>query len=160
LIAIHSVAHLPNPIWYNEVDLRNRPTEELPALVRLRVLEIKCYLYRPLLFFAIHKPLNEVDMPLIQSSVNDAIGHELEMIRSNATTHRHHGTWYTCRGAMSSVFAIAAVLKSRRINVTAEWADVLGLAAATLNFWEQEAADLAKGKMIVSDLLDELQMLE
>jgi hypothetical protein len=61
---------------------------------------------------------------------------------------------------MSSVFAIAAVLKSRRINVTAEWADVLGLAAATLNFWEQEAADLAKGKMIVSDLLDELQMLE
>ena len=61
---------------------------------------------------------------------------------------------------MSSAFAVAAALRSRRIHVPAEWPEVFRLAIATVGYWEREAPEFGKAREVLVDLLEGLERAE
>jgi hypothetical protein len=69
------------------------PTEELAYMTRVRVLEIRTWIFRPFLYYAIHHPLDDPYRPLVQPFVDDALETARILILSQVHKHRHHGTW-------------------------------------------------------------------
>jgi len=77
------------------------PTEELAYMIRGRVLEIRSLIFRPFLYYAIHRPFNDPYRALVQPFVNDALEIARAIIENKKARHRHHGTWYLTHSKLS-----------------------------------------------------------
>ncbi|KAL5313245.1 hypothetical protein ACEPPN_018978 [Leptodophora sp. 'Broadleaf-Isolate-01'] len=139
---------LPEPIQFDDFDIR--PSHELRFIVQFRALEIKSWLYRPFLYFAIHHVPYDNLNPRLQSLVLKAIDSSIHWILLRPVRHRHHGSWYVGRLVLSSALSIIAAVKA---GITAEklndWRDIIREAILAMQFWEDESPDLKKGKEVL-----------
>ena len=88
---------MPDSLRYDQQDLRIRPEGELPYVIRARVVEIRSWICRPFLFYAVHQPADDPNQRLIRGFVHDSLELSFCVIESVAHRHRHHGTWYALR---------------------------------------------------------------
>jgi hypothetical protein len=107
--------------------------------------------------------------------VDRALEYCFRIVESVAHRHRHHGTWYALRsgkqlcsytqevnnltcdfpGTTASLLVIAAV-KCGHISVPAEWEIIIAKHIRTLKYWESEAPDIAKARLILEAMATEL----
>lgn len=83
--------------------------DELRYFTQGRYLQIKFLLYRPFLYYALHytATTNRGDLALpgfVQKSLDSC----LTVNSGLAMTHRHHGTWYGLRNAITAGFMLVA----------------------------------------------------
>ncbi|KAH9207667.1 hypothetical protein DL95DRAFT_482473 [Leptodontidium sp. 2 PMI_412] len=139
---------LPEPIQFDDFDIH--PSHELCFIVQFRALEIKSWLYRPFLYFAIHHVPYDNLNPRLQFLVLKAIDSSIHWILLRPVRHRHHGSWYVGRLVLSSALSIIAAVKA---GITAEklndWRDIIREAISAMQFWEDESPDLKKGKEVL-----------
>ncbi|PVH72481.1 hypothetical protein DL98DRAFT_470364 [Cadophora sp. DSE1049] len=144
---------LPSQLSYNQDNLRELPAEELPFMIRARVLEIVSCIFRPFLFYAIHSQPLESQESLLHPFVEQALQNSMRLIETNSIRHRHHGVWYTCRVSVSAALSILAAAKSSRISLPQGWQSAVQLAIETLLFWENDGpGDLRVARVILEEL--------
>lgn len=147
---------LPAQNRYHEWD--SAPDHELTFNLQARVLELKTWLYRPMVYLAVHYdvPLNHRDIVL--SYVQRAIASAVHIGQAEAIRHRHHGTWFALRSILSSTLVmIAAWRRGGLIDYLSDCQDIVRTSIADLDYWEQEAPDIKKGKEILEYLLAKMQ---
>jgi hypothetical protein len=129
-------------------------------LVQRRVPELRLLLYRPFLYLAIHQspswPHHTVIIPYVEICLDGCIKGALQGVQR----HRHHGTWYVNRIVFSCALMILAAVKSRRVDVPTTWQTAVHTAIAGLSFWEKEAPDLGKGRVILQTILCSIDKID
>ncbi|KAK9236405.1 hypothetical protein V1525DRAFT_217083 [Lipomyces kononenkoae] len=147
---------LPEIIRFEEWD--PAPRYEVVYNLQERVFEVKSWLYRPFVYYAIHNGLGKGTGYNIEEYVHKAITCCLHVIQSKHIRHRHHGTWFASRMVLcAALLIIAAVKAGGIIDYLLDWHDLVNQAISSLEYWESESRDLAKGKTVLKHLLSQLQ---
>ncbi|PYH39201.1 uncharacterized protein BO87DRAFT_403140 [Aspergillus neoniger CBS 115656] len=147
----------PSIIHFEEWD--SAPRFELTYNLQARVLQLRSWLYRPFVYYAIHHDgghINENEEA--KRFMRKAIECSFHMINSKATQHRHHGTWFVARGVLSSALLIIAAVKADKglVDYLADWPDLLDQAIRSLTHWASEARDLAYAAVVLANLKQKL----
>ncbi|KAH7399863.1 hypothetical protein BKA64DRAFT_642021 [Cadophora sp. MPI-SDFR-AT-0126] len=150
------VEKLPDSLRHGQHDLGILVEGELAYVIRARVAEIRSWIYRPLMFYAVHRPADDPNQILIRGFVQDSLEYALRGIESVAHRHRHHGTWYALRNGTSAAFRIIAAVKCGHLDVPPGWQKVVLNHVSILKYWEGEALDLARARGILEKLLAEI----
>lgn len=146
-------AGLPSLLDYEQTDLSQIPMEELPFMIRTRVLEIRSWIFRPFLFHAVHRSTVAMGHSSLAQQVDRALLDSICLIENNSLRHRHHGTWYMCRVSVSAALSILAAAKVGYTALPLGWRHSVQLAIETLQYWEQEApGDLRLARVILQGL--------
>lgn len=130
-------------------------SEEL-WLVQRRVPELCILLYRPFLYLAIHQPESWPHHRAIAPYVENCLDGCMKGALQGVQRHRHHGTWYVNRLIFSYALMILAAVKSRQMDVPTTWRTAVQTAMAGLAFWEKEAPDLGKARVILQTTLSSI----
>ncbi|KAM9883608.1 vegetative cell wall protein gp1 [Verticillium dahliae] len=143
---------LPPPIRFDDLELCPR---ELPYMVKGRVYEIKTWLYRPFLYYAIHNPLGAPHRAMVQPLVDQAISWHLSGIRGEPLSHRHHGSWYGVRVAATCAFVVLAAVKSGKFTmpVGVDWRADIRQCIERMRFWEEEGPGITRAIQVLEDYL-------
>lgn len=147
-IARHS--QLPAPIRYKEGDV---PTEELPYMVWGRALEIKTWIYRPFLFYAIHTPQHAPSRSIALQFVDKALTSSFHLLGKHSIFHRHHGTWYGLRQTVTGALLLLGAVRCGTLNVPAEWRAVVQTGMSRMRFWEDQVPGVSRAFKVVEDYL-------
>ncbi|OJZ86495.1 hypothetical protein ASPFODRAFT_60479 [Aspergillus luchuensis CBS 106.47] len=153
----HWSRNRPSIIHFEEWD--SAPRFELTYNLQARVLQLRSWLYRPFVYYAIHhdgEQINENEEA--KKFMRKAIECSFHMINSKATQHRHHGTWFVARGVLSSALLIIAAVKADKglVDYLADWPDLLDQAIRSLTHWASEARDLAYAAVVLANLKGKL----
>ncbi|KAK9234142.1 hypothetical protein V1525DRAFT_391744 [Lipomyces kononenkoae] len=156
IIPLFRLNTLPEIIRFEEWD--PAPRYEVVYNLQARVFEVKSWLYRPFVYYAVHHGLGQRTGYDIEEYVHKAITCCLHVIQSKHIRHRHHGTWFASRTVLcSALMIIAAVKAGGIIDYLLDWQDLVNQAISSLEYWESESRDLSKGKSVLKDLLSQLQ---
>ncbi|KXJ97328.1 hypothetical protein Micbo1qcDRAFT_230011 [Microdochium bolleyi] len=157
---------LPAPIQFDEASI---PTEELPYLIRGRVLGIKVDMYLPFLRYftssqsssdimATEKrqgaparrsyvsPLPHRDnvLPLVRKAVLLIVN----ILQVQPLRHRHHGSWMATETTVTLILALIAAARycedengsdGDDLGVPHNWKELIGAAVERLQYWEEES---------------------
>ena len=158
---------LPETLYYYDQNGQNDqnnenyqkaiPTQELAYMVRGRTQEIKTWLYQPFLYYAIHHPADDPYRSAVLPFVNKQFELSRGIIEGSCYRHRHHGSWYGLRCSTTSAFLIVAAVKCGHLDVPETWSDTIQIHIGVLKYWEKESPDLAVAKVVLQEMLDELQ---
>ena len=145
--------NLPPPIQFDEDRI---PERELAYMARGRFLEIKCWLYRPFLFYAIHNPPGSPYWDTVQCLVKKAIKRHLAFAGTEPLLHRHHGTWYHLRDIVANTLCLIAAYRCGTLNFLLppelEWKHTVAGCIERMRFWEEEAPGLTRAIEILHRL--------
>ena len=148
---------LPEMLCWDQNDQKAIPTQELAAMVRSRTQEIETWLYQPFLYYAIHHPADDPYRPLIQPFINKNLELSRCIIEGSCFRHRHHGSWYGARSSTTLAFLIIAAVKCGHIDVPETWSHTVQTQIGILKYWEKESPDLAKARVVLQEMLDEVR---
>ncbi|PYH72177.1 fungal specific transcription factor domain-containing protein [Aspergillus vadensis CBS 113365] len=154
----HWSRNRPSIIHFEEWD--SAPRFELTYNLQARVLQLRSWLYRPFVYYAIHHDGGQSnEKEEAERFMRKAIECSFHMINSKATQHRHHGTWFVARGVLSSALLIIAAVKANKglVDYLADWPDLLDQAIRSLTHWASEARDLAYAAVVLANLKDKLR---
>jgi hypothetical protein len=124
-------------------------------MIRGRTIDIKTWLYGPFLYYAVHHPADDPYRQLVQPFVDKALRYGNAHIRSLESRHRHHGTWYALRTGTAAAFCIIAAAKCGHINLPETWAETVQLQVELLRYWEEEAPDIAKSRVVLQEMIED-----
>ncbi|KAI3006445.1 transcriptional regulator family: Fungal Specific TF [Aspergillus niger] len=153
----HWSRNLPSIIRFEEWD--SAPRFELTYNLQARVLQLRSWLYRPFVYYAIHHNSGQSNEDEeAKRFMRKAIECSFHLISSKATQHRHHGTWFVARGVLSSALLIIAAIKADKglVDYLADWPDLLDQAIRSLSHWASEARDLAYAVVVLANLKKKL----
>ncbi|KAI2912843.1 transcriptional regulator family: Fungal Specific TF [Aspergillus niger] len=153
----HWSRNLPSIIRFEEWD--SAPRFELTYNLQARVLQLRSWLYRPFVYYAIHHNSGQSNEDEeAKRFMRKAIECSFHLINSKATQHRHHGTWFVARGVLSSALLIIAAIKADKglVDYLADWPDLLDQAIRSLSHWASEARDLAYAVVVLANLKEKL----
>jgi hypothetical protein len=128
--------------------------EELQHLLEVRLLEFRERIHRPFLYIAIHQPAHSPIQVIIEPYVQRCLDACLKQSLKGSHRHRHHGTWYQNRKIFAQCLLILAAVKSQHINVPTGWRHAVKTCIAGLGFWEGEAPDLGKAKLVLKTIFE------
>lgn len=144
---------LPSIIRFEEWDQTLR--EELIYNLQGRVLELRSFLYRNFVYYAIYHGAEDEMSPDIVQLVQKAVACSFHIIQSKPTKRRHHGSWFASRNVLCSALLILAAVKAGGIvDYLVDWPDLAAQAIGLLGHWASEAPDLAQAKGILEKLVD------
>jgi hypothetical protein len=142
----------------SSIDRVASPSKELGWATADRLLEMKSWLYRPFLYYAIHTPTLVLEAPethALRHFVDAALECNHSIIQNRSVRHRHHGIWFDIRALVTAAVVLSAVIKSESVNVPPDWEDSFHTVIKTLHFWEDESPDLPKTRSVIEGLLDD-----
>ncbi|PYH84782.1 hypothetical protein BO82DRAFT_389805 [Aspergillus uvarum CBS 121591] len=138
--------------------------DELRCMIRGRYIDIKCLLYRPFLYYAIHHRTSDLESnQIIDTLAQKALKNILELTATVPFYHRNHGTWLSCRMVSTCALLLLGARKSGLIpagNILRDshWEGEFGHSFQTcldiLKYWESESPDIAKAREVIASLQD------
>lgn len=148
--------HLPEPIRYEEDEM---PSEELPYMVWGRALEIKAWIYRPFLFYAVHSSTDDPGRRIAAPFVAKALNCSYHLLSKRSISHRHHGTWYELRQAVSGVLLLVGAAKCGTLGLPPEWPSAVQAGMARLRYWEHEVPGVTRALGVLERFLKQVTHL-
>ncbi|KAF3396171.1 hypothetical protein F1880_006919 [Penicillium rolfsii] len=137
---------LPEPIRFSCPDGSPiEPLNELRFMNRGRYFDLQFMLYRPFLYYAIHNQGDStqcrLNRYLVQPYAQKALKSCLRRNDGVGFLHRHHGTWYTVRSAVTTILLIIAARTSGRVPVEplTDYQRAIDLGMRELAFWCHES---------------------
>lgn len=118
-----------------------------------RALEIKAWIYRPFLFYAIHSPQHAPGRKLALAFVDKAMSCSFQLLNKHSVFHRHHGTWYGLRETVSGALLLLGAVRCGTLSVPAQWRDVVKTGILKLRLWEDEVPGLKRAVEVLEDCL-------
>jgi hypothetical protein len=121
------------------------------------MLVIKCYLYLPFLYRAIHasaSPRSAVHQhESIETFVEKFFQAIFSIMEDFALRYRHYGTWYTGRCCISVALAALAAVRSGAVRVPEDWKVRILRLIADLSWWSAESKDLGRGAQVLDSII-------
>jgi hypothetical protein len=146
---------LPTIIRFEEWD--STPGQELTYNLQARFLELRSWLYRPFVYFAIHHRAEHDKLPEAKSFVEKAIECCFHMVQSKPTKHRHHGSWFAGRNVLSAALQILAAVKAGEIvDYLVDWPDLIDQAISSLDHWSSASRAVAQGRFVLERIRESL----
>ncbi|KAH8901557.1 hypothetical protein GQ53DRAFT_707923 [Thozetella sp. PMI_491] len=145
---------LPPPIQFEEDEL---PTRELQYMVQARVLELRTWMYRPFLYYAIHSPRDAPNRNVSQSWEDKAVLCCFRGLRAWPILHRHHGTWYSLRATASVALCVLGAAKCGTISLPHDWRETMTACIDRLRFWEDEGPAMSRTIQVLESYLYEMR---
>lgn len=166
---------------------RESVSRELSWCTENRLLEMRSWLYQPFLYCAIHQPWNqdggvqsfslasEGQGPEFWKLVAAGIEINFRILHWRALFHRHHGIWFDMRSVITAVIILCGLAKSGNNEVpmclfshSKEGAgycegkhQLTCISFETifnrLKYWEEEAPDVRHSRLILEELVREVQ---
>ncbi|KAJ5371235.1 uncharacterized protein N7496_007327 [Penicillium cataractarum] len=145
--------HLPPLIHFDETSVA---AEELPFMVHGRATEIRTWIYRPFVYYAIHNPADAPCRELVQPFVEKGLLCSIETLGDHLALHRHHGTWYALRSDVAASLSVIGAVRCGTIQVPPKWKNAVETGLARMKFWEGEVPGLSRSIELVEDHLTQL----
>ncbi|ANB15425.1 hypothetical protein AWJ20_3052 [Sugiyamaella lignohabitans] len=144
-------ANLAPKIKFN---FEEEPRSEILVFLSSRFLEMYEYLYRPIVYYAIHCPTSH---PEVKRYVDKYFYYcDLKCVKV-PNAHRHHGTWYHCRGNYTFALILLAAAKGGIIERSVEeLREIVGFFITSLKYWEDESPDLKQPALLLTKILDDV----
>ena len=136
-----------------QFDHSHIPDEELPYLIRSRVLEIKTLMYAPFLYHSTHTASGAPCNHNIQQFAEKCIKFSLLRMKGEPTRHRHHGTWYGLRNFLTHCLWILAAVRSGNIVVPGNWRENVEAGIGKMRFWEMEGPGVSRAIQVLDAYL-------
>jgi hypothetical protein len=124
--------------------------------LHVRLLDFREKIHRPFIFLAIQHPAASPIQAVIEPYVTRCLDACVEKALKGCYRHRHHGTWYQNRKVFIDCLLILAAVKSRRVKIPQNWRLGVETCISGLRFWEREAPDLGKARLILQSILADL----
>lgn len=117
-------------------------TNKLALLLYARILELKCLIYRPFLYHAVHSTMNDREQAEISPFVEKGLSCHFLAITIGYLHYRNHITYYHFRTSTASALCIMAIVKSRKVNTVHEmdWRGGVEGLIKKIRYWEDQAA--------------------
>ena len=147
------LTYLPEPIRYDEDEM---PSEELPYMVWGRALEIKAWIYRPFLFYAVHSSPDDQGRRIAAPFVAKALTCSFQLLSKRSIFHRHHGTWYELRQTVSGALLLVGSAKCGTLSLPPEWRSAVQAGMARLRYWEHEVPGVNRALGVLEHLLQQV----
>ncbi|KAF3393731.1 hypothetical protein F1880_004758 [Penicillium rolfsii] len=141
---------LPPPIQFQE---DTSSSHELPALVHGRFLELKSWIYRPLLYYAIHSPREAHNRHMALPYVDKLLTNCVRILRLDLSKHRHHGTWFATRSHLTAALLIMGAVRCGTIALPTDWPAAVHTGLAKLQYWADEAPGVISTIRVIEDFL-------
>ena len=132
------------------------PPEDLAFILECRQLQWRQMSYRPLLYYALHRP--DADpyfyhvLPLAQKCLEFCV----LTIQRLLTPHHYEGTWFIQRSiATATLLILAAQIRGPPLYVS-DWKNLVSLSLRTLAVRKAEAQDLGRAHLILKKILDQV----
>jgi hypothetical protein len=132
------------------------PSRELPYMVRGRLLEIRCSIHLPFLFYAIHNPRSPYS-DMVQPLAEKALQRHFSVLKMDPLPHRHHGTWYAVRHTVTAALCVVAAARSGTIEMPEEleWKGLINRSLDRIRYWADEAPGIARGVEVLTSYLQQ-----
>lgn len=133
------------------------PNRELPYMVQGRVLEIKCALYRPFLYYAIHASADAPYQDMVRPLVDKAVHWHLQLVQSVPKRHRHHGTWFGLRSCATCALGIIAAAKCGTIAMPpdVDWRALVFEFLERMKYWKDEGPGFSRVMEVLETFMEE-----
>lgn len=122
-------------------------------MVHGRFLELKCWIYRPFLYYTIHSPTHAPHQRLALPYVNKLLTTCAQILRHDLSKHRHHGTWFATRSNIAAALLILAAARSDTVPVPTDWQDILQTGLEKLRYWADEACGTLSAVQVIENLM-------
>ncbi|KAG5804342.1 hypothetical protein H9Q74_009886 [Fusarium xylarioides] len=118
------------------------PTNKLALLLYARIVELKCLIYRPFLYHAVHSNMSDRELAEISSFIDKGFSCHFLAITIGYLHYRNHITYYHFRSSTGSALCILALVKSRKVHTVHEmdWRGSVKGLIEKIRYWEDEAA--------------------
>lgn len=146
--------HIPSQIhWQN----REPSNNELVHFIQNRATSCREWIHRPFLYYVVHQPADDPWIPRVMPLAEKCLELSLELLLDANPHHRHHGTWFMARAAMTRALLLLAAVKSGRFSRLPErWKQGVDAATWALQRWYGEAPDLRKAASVLEDLVGQV----
>lgn len=136
------ISHVPPQIHLDETVPTS--TNELALHLHSRHGMCRTWIYRPFLYFMTHASVSEsVQLQAqIEPLAVKCLEYCMRVIFNTTYHHRHHGSWYTARNALSCALCILGGAKSGRVPLPENWHVAVERVVAILKIWEAESPNL------------------
>ncbi|KAK7458600.1 vegetative cell wall protein gp1 [Colletotrichum acutatum] len=146
--------HIPSQIhWQN----REPSNNELVHFIQNRATSCREWIHRPFLYYVVHQPADDPWIPRVMPLAEKCLELSLELLLDANPHHRHHGTWFMARAAMTRALLLLTAVKSGRFSRLPErWKQGVDAATWALQRWYGEAPDLRKAASVLEDLVGQV----
>ncbi|KAF4936621.1 1-aminocyclopropane-1-carboxylate oxidase [Colletotrichum fructicola] len=145
--------HIPSQInWQN----REHSSNELVHYIQNRAESCREWIHRPFVYYVIHQPPEDPWIPRVLPLAEKGLEIAVELLLDANPHHRHHGTWFMARAAMTRALLVLAAVKSGRFRLPDRWKHAVDSATWALQRWYGEAPDLRKAASVLEELMGQI----
>ncbi|KAF5501129.1 Echinocandin B biosynthetic cluster transcription factor ecdB [Colletotrichum siamense] len=145
--------HIPSQInWQN----REHSSNELVHYIQNRAESCREWIHRPFVYYVIHQPPDDPWIPRVLPLAEKGLEIAVELLLDANPHHRHHGTWFMARAAMTRALLVLAAVKSGRFRLPDRWKHAVDSATWALQRWYGEAPDLRKAASVLEELMGQI----
>ncbi|KAF6836705.1 vegetative cell wall protein gp1 [Colletotrichum plurivorum] len=145
--------HIPSQINWQD---RERSGDELVHFIQNRATSCREWIHRPFVYYVIHQPPDDPWMPRVMPLADKCLEVSVELLLDVNSHHRHHGTWFMARAAMSRALLLLAAVKSARFRMPDRWRQAVESATCALQRWYGEAPDLRRAASVLEELVGQI----
>lgn len=99
-------------------------------------------------------------MPRVMPLADKCLEISVDLLLDVNSHHRHHGTWFMARAAMSRALLLLAAVKSSRFRMPDRWRQAVESATCALQRWYGEAPDLRRAASVLEELVGQIVRAE
>ncbi|TQN65581.1 hypothetical protein CSHISOI_09840 [Colletotrichum shisoi] len=146
--------HIPSQINWQNRDLSNN---ELVHFIQNRATSCREWIHRPFVYYVVHQPPDDPWMPRVMPLAEKCLELSVELLLDVNLHHRHHGTWFMARAAMTRALLVLAAVKSGRFAQLPErWKQAVETATLALQRWYGEAPDLLRAASVLEGVIGQV----
>ncbi|KZL84807.1 vegetative cell wall protein gp1 [Colletotrichum incanum] len=146
--------HIPSQINWQNRELSNN---ELVHFIQNRATSCREWIHRPFIYYVVHQPPDDPWIPRVMPLAEKCLELSVELLLDANPHHRHHGTWFMARAAMTRALLVLAAVKSGRFHRLPErWKQAVDTATWALQRWYGEAPDLRRAASVLEDLVGQV----
>ncbi|KAK6210047.1 vegetative cell wall protein gp1 [Colletotrichum tabaci] len=146
--------HIPSQINWQNRDLSNN---ELVHFIQNRATSCREWIHRPFVYYVVHQPPDDPWMPRVMPLAEKCLELSVELLLDVNLHHRHHGTWFMARAAMTRALLVLAAVKSGRFTQLPErWKQAVETATLALQRWYGEAPDLLRAASVLEGVIGQV----
>lgn len=108
------------------------------------------------MYYVIHQPPEDPWSPRVLPLAEKGLEIAVELLLDANPHHRHHGTWFMARAAMTRALLVLAAVKSGRFRLPDRWKHAVDSATWALQRWYGEAPDLRKAASVLEELMGQI----
>lgn len=148
-------SHIPAPV--NILHPR-AGQNQLAHLIWIRGMACREWIRRPFLYHVIHQTENDRVPEEVLHFARESLQICVDLISASfpRRMHRHHGTWYLGRGAITRALMLLAAAQSGKDILPKYWQDAVRKAMVMLRSWSAEAKDLHEASIVLERIAEDV----